>query len=349
MYFGSDNCAGIHPKISENLAKHGNGFASSYGNSDLDKMVEQTFSEVFERDLWVFFVATGTAANSLALAAASKPGGVALCHSEAHVIEDECGAPEFFSNANRLAPVSGKFGKIDLNSLEAEFSRLDPDFVHHGRPSAATITQATEIGTLYSLEETSDIADVCSKNSVPLHMDGARFANALVSLDVSPAEMTWKQGVEFVSFGGTKNGCWCAEALICFDETTAYEINFLRKRSGQLFSKSRFIAAQFEAYFEDGLWLDLARHSNQMAAKLGSGINECGNAQLAWDYQSNEVFAIMEPKRADELKSKGAVFFEWLTPRDHPDLIDDAQKIYRFVTSFATEEKEVDAFLKALG
>lgn len=348
MYFASDNTAGVHPAISENLMKHSGGFAASYGASDLDKAVTQIFSKIFEKDVSVFFVATGTAANALALAANSKPGGVAMCHSEAHVIEDECGAPELFTNSGRLAPVDGKFGKIDPNALKKQFAKFDPDFVHHGRPTTVSITQSTEIGTTYSLDEISAISNLCKENNTAFHMDGARFANGLVSLGVSPAEMTWKAGVDFLSFGGTKNGCWCAEALICFEPELAYEIGFIRKRAGQLFSKSRFIAAQFEAYFENDLWLTSAQHANHMSAKLAAKIDQSNCVRLAWPVQTNEVFAIMNVEVAQKLRDKGAVFFEWITPKAHSDLLGDSEQIYRFVTSFATKDKDVDDLISAI-
>ncbi|MFK7903293.1 MAG: low specificity L-threonine aldolase, partial [Nitratireductor sp.] len=269
MNFSSDNTAGAHPKISENIAKHSLGFASSYGASDLDKKVDAQLSEIFEKDVSAFFVATGTAANSLCLAATAKPGGITFCHEEAHIIMDECGAPEFFSNGSRLVPLAGREGKIDLEALSAKFEEFDPSFVHYGRPSAVSITQATEIGSVYKLDEIEAICDVAHKNDVRAHMDGARFANALVGHGCTPAQMTWKAGIDYLSFGGTKNGCWCAEALICFNDNMSEELAFLRKRSGQLFSKSRFIAAQFEAYLADGLWLELAKNANDAAQMLG--------------------------------------------------------------------------------
>ena len=298
MIFSSDNWAGAHPVIAESLVKAAGGFAAAYGASDLDKKVEKKLSDVFERDVAVFFVATGTAANSLAFAGANRPGGHVFCHREAHVNVDECGAPEFFSHGSRLAPVDGLLGKIDPMKLETEIKRFPPGFVHGGQPMAITITQATEAGTAYSLDEIDRIAAIAGKYHLPLHMDGARFANALVSLGTTPAEMTWKRGIDLLSFGGTKNGCWCAEALILFDPAKAQQMHYLRKRSAQLFSKSRFIAAQFDGYFQDGLWLDLARHSNGMADRLRAGLEKVPGARLAWPTISNEVFAIVPKSSA---------------------------------------------------
>ncbi|HVW56074.1 MAG TPA: low specificity L-threonine aldolase, partial [Rhizobiaceae bacterium] len=268
MHFASDNWAGAHPRIAESLAAHASGFAPAYGASDLDRKVEEKFSEIFEREVSVFFVATGTAANSLALTSVSRPGGVAFCHRESHVVEDEGGAPEYLSGGTRLHPVDGALGRIDPDGLLAKMAHFDPEFVHSGQPVAVSITQSTEIGTVYSLDAIEKIGAICREKDLPLHMDGARFANALVSLGTTPAEMTWKRGVDLLSFGGTKNGCWCAEAIVVFDSSRAREMPFIRKRAAQLFSKSRFIAAQFDAYFADDLWLDTARYSNAMAGRL---------------------------------------------------------------------------------
>jgi len=249
MYFASDNWAGAHRSIAERLLRESDGFAAAYGASDLDRRVERRFAEVFEREVAVLFVGTGTAANSLSLASVQRPGGITFCHSEAHVIADECGAPDFFSGA-RLLGVPGAEGKIDPARLSAKIAAFPQTAVQHGRATAVTITQATEAGTVYSLKEIDEIAAIARKDKLPLHMDGARFANALVSLGVSPAEMTWKRGIDMLSFGGTKNGCWCAEAIVFFNPERAKEMPFIRKRAAQLFSKSRFIAAQFDAYFE---------------------------------------------------------------------------------------------------
>lgn len=340
MDFNSDNCAGAHPAVMASMTRHGEGFAASYGASDLDAAVAARLAALFECELDVFPVATGTAANALALAAAGIPGGIALCHSEAHVIEDECGAPEFFSGG-RLAAVGGAMGKIDPEALETAFGKFIPGFVHHGRPSAVTITQSTEAGTVYSLAEIERIGGIAARHKVPLHMDGARFANALVALDASPAEMTWRRGVEFLSFGATKNGCWCAEALICFNPERREEIAFLRKRAGQLFSKSRFVAAQFDAYLHDGLWLDLARHSNGMASQLADLFRAANGCRLAWEPQANEVFAILSDPVAQTLKAGGCRFHEWSQPALSAEVPLPGERLYRFVTSFATRPEDI--------
>ncbi|NKL78211.1 threonine aldolase family protein [Rhizobium leguminosarum] len=348
MFFASDNWAGAHKSIAERLLTESTGFAAAYGAGDLDRKVEARFSEIFEREVSIFFVATGTAANSLALASVQRPGGITFCHSGAHVIEDECGAPEFFSGSARLVAVDGEAGKIDPAKLSAKIASFPEDAVRHGRASAVTISQTTEIGTVYSLPEIGEIAAISRKRNLPLHMDGARFANALVALGASPAEMTWKRGVDMLSFGGTKNGCWCAEAIVFFNPDQAREMPFIRKRAAQLFSKSRFIAAQFDAYFEDGLWLDLARHSNGMADRLRAGIGTSNSARLAWPTASNEVFAVVSKSAAKTAEEKGAKFYEWPVPAAMPELVSESETLIRLVTSFATTEADVDGFLKCL-
>jgi threonine aldolase len=349
MNFASDNWAGAHPAISQRLMEVAAGFSAPYGASSLDRRIEKRFNELFEREVAVYFVSTGTAANSLALAAVNRPGGVSFCHREAHMLEDECGAPEFFTHGARLAPVDGENGKIDPHNLKAEIDRFPPDFVHAGQPMAISITQATEIGTLYQADEIDAIAEIAQAHGLPLHMDGARFANAVVALGLTPAEMTWKRGVDIVSFGATKNGCWCAEALVFMNPELAKDLPFIRKRAAQLLSKSRFIAAQFDAYLDDGLWLELARYANFLAERLQHGIDNSSHARLAWHAEANEVYAILDKAYADRLREKGAVFYQWNPPRAKPGLLDQHEVLVRLVTSFATEADQVDRFLGLIG
>ena len=346
MIFSSDNWAGAHPAIAESLVKAAPGFAAAYGTSALDRKVEGLFSEIFERDVAVFFVATGTAANSLGLASVTRPGGHVFCHTEAHVNADECGAPEFFSLGARMAAVDGAFGKMDPQKLAAQIARFQPGNVHAGQPMAVTLTQATEAGTVYSLDEIAAISEVAKARDLPLHMDGARFANALVALGATPAEMTWKRGVDMLSFGGTKNGCWCAEALVFFHPGEIGDFAYLRKRSAQLFSKTRFVSAQLESYLEGDLWLDLARHANAMASRLAAGIGASNSARLAWQGDANELFVILKSDTAEALRAKGAVFYDWPVPSSL--MLDSDEGLYRLVTSFATAPEEVDGFLQAI-
>jgi threonine aldolase len=344
MFFASDNWAGAHPKIAESLSRCAKGFAAAYGASDLDKRIEHKFNEVFGREVAVFFVGTGTAANALALASVNRPGGVSFCHREAHMIEDECGAPEYFTGGARLHPVDGALGRLNPRLLEKELARFPPGFVHSGQPMAVSVTQATEVGTLHALDEIKAVSDVCKSHGLPLHMDGARFANALVSLNCSPADMTWKSGVDIVSFGGTKNGCWCAEALVFLNPAQAKDLPFIRKRAAQLFSKTRFIAAQFDAYFDNGLWLELARHANAMTAKLAGHIRASNTMRLAWEPQANEIFAILKKTEAERLRAAGAVFYDWNPPHSAGFDLGADEGLVRLVTSFATGEAEVERF-----
>jgi threonine aldolase len=344
MNFASDNWAGAHPKITASLAASAAGFAQAYGNSKFDQLARERFSQIFEREVAVFFVATGTAANALAMTAVNRPGGIALCHPEAHVIEDECGATGYLSDGARFQPVEGELGRVDPAGLKRVLGKFDPEFVHGGQPMAITITQATEVGTVYGLEQIAAISTIARRHGLPLHMDGARFANALVALGATPAEMTWKRGIDILSFGGTKNGCWCAEALVFFDPAKAKDVPFLRMRAGQLFSKSRFIAAQFSAYFQDELWLETATHANAKAAHLAGHIRSSGKLRLAWQPEANEVFAIMRKDTAAALKEKGAVFHSWNIPHGFKKPIGEGETLCRFVASFATTEAEVDRF-----
>ena len=349
MIFASDNWAGAHPAIADSLARAAAGHAPAYGSSDLDKAVEARFNAIFEREVAVFFVGTGTAANALALAAVNRPGGISFCHRLAHMIEDECGAPEYLTGGARLCPVDGPLGRFGVEALERELDRYPPDFVHAGQPMAVSITQATEAGTVYRLDEIAAIAATCRSRGLPLHMDGARFANALVALDATPAEMTWKAGVDIVSFGGTKNGCWCAEAVVFLDPARAREFPFVRKRAAQLFSKSRFIAAQFDAYLDDDLWLRLAAHANDMTRRLAGIIRTAPDLRLAWEPDANELFAIMTETKAEALRALGARFHDWNVPSGLAASVAPGEGLYRFVTSFATTRDETDAFARIIG
>lgn len=349
MIFASDNWAGAHPAIARRLLDESAGFSSPYGCSELDELVEQKFSELFEREVAVFFVGTGTAANSLALASVNRPGGVAFCHREAHMVEDECGAPEFFTHGARLVPVDGDNGKMDPHHLQAEINRFPPGFVHSGQPMAISVTQATEIGTLYQSEEITAISKIAQAKGLPLHMDGARFANAVAALQLTPAELSWKLGVDILSFGATKNGCWCAEALVYMNPEMAKDLPFIRKRAGQLFSKTRFIASQFDAYLQDNLWLALAAHANAMGQRLQDGIRQSRHARLAWHAETNEIFCIVDKAKAAWLRQQGAVFYDWNPPHAKQDDIAEHEVLLRLVTSFASQPQQIDRFVELLG
>jgi threonine aldolase len=323
MLFASDNWAGAAPEIVEAVALEAGCYGNAYGDSPLDHKVAERFSEIFEREVAVFLVGTGSAANGLALSAIGKPAGVVFCHRGSHVFEDECGGVEFLTGGARLATLDGAFGKLDPSALAAALARFTSGAVHSGQPMAVTLTQMTEAGTVYSVDEIQTIVKVAREHGLPVHMDGARFANALVYLGISPAEMSWRAGIDVLSFGATKNGCIGAEALVCFDQGLAKSMRFLRQRAGHLFSKSRFVAAQLDAYFRDGLWLRLAGHANAMGTKLRAGLQMSGHARLAWPTQGNEVFAVIARSEAARLRGEGAVFYDWSPPKNDVSLKGD--------------------------
>ena len=349
MFFASDNWAGAHPKIAAGLSSHASGFEPAYGSGARDRKVAERFIEIFEREVAVFFAATGTAANALSMSACNRIGGVAFCHAEAHMTVDEFGAMGFFTGGARTAPVPGALGRMDPQALDRAITRFSHDLAPAGQPMAVTITQATEIGTVYALDDIAAVSAVAKKHGLPLHMDGARFANALAALDVPPAEMTWKSGVDILSFGGTKNGCWMAEAIVVLNPELGRDLQILRQRAGQLFSKSRFMAAQFEAYLADGLWLETARHANAMAARLAGILCASNRVRLAWEPQANEVFAILEREKAEQMLAAGATFHEWGLPQNFDGDVAEGEAIYRFVTSFATTAEDVDRFGELIG
>ena len=274
--FASDNTAPIAPAILDAIVKANEGFALGYGHDDWTAGVERRLAEVFEREVAVFLVPTGTAANALALAQVTPPWGVVFCHAQSHIATDECGAPEFFGGGLKLAGLAGDDGKIAPETLQSALGHYRGHRPHQMIPAALSMTQASEAGTIYRTGEIAALAEIAHARSLAVHMDGARFANALVRLNASPAEMTWRSGVDVLSFGATKGGALAAEAVVFFDPARAAAMAERRKRGGQLVSKHRFIAAQFEAFLADGLWLKLAAHANRMtdrlAAHLAGGI-----------------------------------------------------------------------------
>jgi threonine aldolase len=337
MNFASDNTAGVAPEIMAALTRANDGFALGYGNDDVTRRAEKKFSELFKRDVAVFLVPTGTGANALALAHVTPPWGAVLCHRDAHIAVDECGAPEFFGGGIKLVELPGDNGKIPADALKA---RLDNKAQwgppHHVTPAAVSISQATEAGTIYRVAEIRALADIAHAHGVALHMDGARFGNALARLNVAADDATWKAGVDVLSFGATKGGAMGAEAVIFFDPKRAEGMPARRKRGGALLSKHRFIAAQMEAFLEGDLWLRLARHANGMADRLGDGLTEAGFAPQ-WPVEANEVFAALPAALCDRLQAVGAVFYRW-------DADAAGNVVVRLVTSFQTTADEVDRF-----
>ena len=320
------------------LARANDGTASSYGGDEITARITEKLSKLFEKEVAVFPVATGTAANSLALATLTPHYGAVLCHDGAHIYEDECGAPEFFSGGAKLVPIAGAHGKLTPSAIRESLTHYQRGFVHHVQPAAISLTQATERGTTYSPDEVIAISRIANDAGLALHMDGARFANALAFLKCTPAEITWKAGVDAMSFGVTKNGALAAEAVVFFEPKKSADLEFRRKRSGHLFSKMRFLSAQIEAMLDDGLWLRLAGHANAMALRLGSGLAQLPGFVLEHPVEANEVFARLPSRAAMEsITAAGGKFYPWGPVGERP--------LIRLVCSFATREAEVEAFL----
>jgi threonine aldolase len=346
MHFASDNTAGMAPEILDAITRANDGFALGYGNDEHTRRVARRIGEVFERDCAVFLVPTGTAANALALAHVSPPWGAVFTHSEAHIVTDECGAPEFFGNGLRPIGLSGVGCKVAPDTLAAALAPYQGHAPHQVIPSALSISQASEAGTIYRPDEITALAKVAHGRGMKVHMDGARLANALVRLNASPAQATWQSGVDVLSFGATKGGAMAAEAVVFFDRALAEQMGERRKRAGHLLSKHRFLAAQFEAFLQDECWLRLARHANGMADRLAAGLAKVG-LKPAWPVEANLVFVILSAEVADRLKAAGAQFYV----RSSDSLPAGAalrpqQVLIRLVTSFATRESEVDRFVE---
>ncbi len=342
MNFASDNWAGAAPEIIDAIVRANEGTAPSYGGDELSARVETRFSELFERDCKTFFVATGGGANGLALSVLTPPYGMVLCHEESHVQMDECGGPEFFTGGAKLLPVAGAAGKLTPAAVKKALAGF-PERPPHGCPARVlSLTQGTECGTIYSVDELKAINAVAHDAKLAVHMDGARFANAVAAVGASPAEMTWKAGVDALSFGGTKNGCIAAEAVVFFDPALAQDFEFRRKRAGHLLSKMRFIAAQFDAYLTDDLWLKLASHANAKAKGLSQALSRLPGVEIAYPTEINEVFATFPDGVAEKLRQGGSFLYPWITPGDPAD-----GKMHRMIASFQTQQADVKAFVEA--
>jgi threonine aldolase len=345
MNFASDNAAGIAPEILAAIARANDGAVLAYGRDEWTKRVEARFAEMFERDVAVFLVPTGTAANALAVAHLTPPWGAVLCHDEAHIATDECGAPEFFGGGIKLMGLAGEAGKIAPATLQHALERGQWGGPHHVSPAVLSLSQATEAGTIYRPAEIRQLADIAHARGLAVHVDGARIGNALARMNASPAQATWQAGVDVLSFGATKGGALAAEAVLFFDPARGANMSERRKRGGHLVSKHRFVAAQIEAYLADDLWLRLARHANAMADRLAAGLAAAGFAPV-WPVEANEVFVAL-PSRTDErLKAAGASYYPWTTdaPPNGTVLPLDVVLV-RLVTSFATTADDVDRFV----
>jgi threonine aldolase len=346
LNFSSDNGSGAAPQILAALSQANRGASPAYGADPWSRAAESKLAEVFETDLAAFLVATGTAANALALAALTRPFDAVFCHEEAHVQDDECGAPEFFTHGAKLVGIPGTGGKITPEGLAEALDRHPRGVSKTVQPAALTLSQVTEAGTIYTLDEIATLAEIAHKAGVAVHMDGARFANALVSLGASPAGMSWRAGVDVLSFGATKNGAFACEAVVFFDKARAETFPYLRKRGGHTVSKGRWLGAQMGAYLEGGLWLDLARHANSAAQRLSRGLAALPGVRLVWPTEANEVFAAAASERVDAWSAAGAAFYPWITrsaPRETAARA--GETMLRLVTSFETSQAEIDAFL----
>lgn len=344
MNFASDNVYGVHPAILKALSDANAGTAPSYGGDAQTAKAESMLKEVFGCDLRAYLVTTGTAANGLALSAITPGHGAIICHGEAHIAVDECNSPELFTGGAKIIGLHGPGGKITPAMVEKTlkgFIRGE----HDPKPKGVSLTNATELGTVYTPDEVRAMSALIRPRGMKLHMDGARFANAVAGLGCLPAELTWKAGVDVMSFGATKNGAMMLEAVVFFDLALAEEFIYRRMRSGQLVSKSRYLGAQMTAYLENGLWMDNARRANGLAGKLASGLMQFGFIRIPNPVEANEVFAVMPRAVYDRLQAQGAKFYDWM-PDSLGTAIAEDEVFTRFVLSFATPEEDVDAFLQ---
>jgi threonine aldolase len=341
MFFTSDNASGAAPEIMAALTRANDGFARSYGADDIMSRVIKRVRHVFEHpDAAVYLVSTGTAANSLALALYAQPWTAVFAHTDAHIAVDECGAPEFYTNGAKLVAVPGDHGKMTPETLLQALGKVGASGVHGVERGMISITNVTEAGTVYTPAEVTALVAIAKAKGLPCHLDGARFANALVATNSTAAEMTWKAGIDVVSFGGTKNGCLGVEAVVIFDPAKAWEFELRRKRGGHLFSKHRFLSAQIEAYLTDDLWLRLATHANAMGACLAKGISATLDAKLLHPAPANMLFPEWPAGTHARLEARGAAYYQMPAP--------EGREAARLVASWNTTEAEVDGLLEVL-
>ncbi|MEQ8405652.1 MAG: beta-eliminating lyase-related protein [Oceanicaulis sp.] len=337
MNFLSDTTAPAHPAVLDALSRANDGFAPSYGADPVSDRVKARLKDIFETDLEVVFTISGTASNALALSVLCPGDAAILCHDEAHIHRDERGAPEFFTGGAKLLALKGDHAKIPADTLASALTEWPRDFVHASPPAVLSVSQLNESGCVYALEEIETLAGLAKDAGLAVHMDGARFSNALARLNCSPAQMTWKAGVDALCLGATKNGALAAEAVILFptvmDRFPALQAR--QKRAGHMLPKMRYVAAQMEAWLEDGLWLELARAANSAGGRIAAGLDALPGAGLAHPCDGNEVFARLDPALADRLRGAGAGFYGW------PD------GSARFVASWCTTHEEIDALLGA--
>lgn len=338
--YNSDNNAPMHERVLSALAD-ANSAHSAYGNDALSQQVGDKLRAVFEApNAAVYLLGTGSAANALALSCMTQPYQGVFCHPLAHINQDECGAPEFFTGGSKLILVDGQDGRIDPKNLTEQLQKMTHKDVHHVQPGTLSLTNITELGTVYSLDQITNLCGIAAQAGVRTHLDGARFANALAALNCSPADMTWRAGVDMVSFGGTKNGLMGVEAVIIFDPALGWEFELRRKRAGQLFSKNWFLAAQMQAYLQDDLWLDLARHANAMASILANGLHNKTDLQVMHPVEGNMIFATCNATAHQRLQQAGIQYYD-------SQLNEDCYSL-RLVCSWSTTAEEITYFLSQL-
>jgi threonine aldolase len=331
--FRSDNTHGTSPEILASLARWSDGTLTSYGDDPLTEQLRARCRDIFETDLEIFPVASGTAGNALAIAALSPPWGAVFCHEHAHVHRDEMGAPEFFTGGAKLVDIPGADGKLHPDGLRAAIGGIARER-RAARPACVSLTQATEAGTIYRPDEVRELCSIAHEAGCLVHVDGARFANAVVSSNASPADLTWRAGVDILVLGATKNGALAAELIVVFDPALAGDLPVRWQRSGHRLSKMRFLSAQLDPYLADDLWLRNARHANALAARLGAAL---GDAVIR-PVEANIVFARFTPEQSAALRAEGFAFYEW-------PLFDEES--VRLVCGFSTSAEDVDAFIAA--
>ena len=339
--FSSDNVSGAAPEVLAALAAVNDGPRQSYGADPHTAALERRATELFERPVRILPVATGTAANALALSLLARPYQAIYCHTIAHVMTDECGAPEFYSGGAKLLALPSSDGRLLPQQLSEAVAFARSMGVHHVQPAAVSISQATEWGTVYTAAELDALTTAAHELGLRVHMDGARFANALVHLGCSPAEASWRRGIDVLSFGATKNGALAAEAVVLFDPAQAAELELRRKRSGHLWSKMRFLSVQLNAYLADDLWLRHARHANSMAARLAAGLTPLPGVQLLQPVEANELFVALPAAVAARLREQGYEFYDW------PAAPGIGGAVVRLVTSYDMQAADVDGFVAA--
>jgi threonine aldolase len=342
MFFISDNAGPAHPQIIDRVIAANDGYAMPYGADPVMDEVRQAIRTIFEApEAAVYLVATGTAANALALACYTQPWQTVFCTPVSHISEDECNAPEFYTGGAKLTLVPGS-DRMTPAALRTGILGEQVRGVHGAQRGPVSITQATEHGGVYGLSELRALTAVARDFDLPVHLDGARFANALVALGCSPAEMTWKSGVDVVSFGGTKNGCMGVEAVVFFDPDKAWEFELRRKRGAHLFSKHRYLSAQMAGYLQHGLWLELAEQANDSTARLAAGLRDAG-AEFLHEPQANMIFAAFPRATHRRLHDAGAKYYIWEGSLDGSD--PDEMLAARLVCDWSCSPTDIDRFL----